>query len=319
MIVNKWMSRYSLIAISVGLILSSGQGQVLAAKESKGNPGASANTGRSIQNDETAIRSQMSLFSKALADGDAKALASLWSPDGNYIDVTGSVCKGRASLEKRFADLVASDGRQFIELVPDSIRFISTGVAASEGIVRRRDGISGPTPETRYSMVFVKDGTGWLISTACETPLLTPSEEPLKELSFLIGEWSAEKNGGTMHMQADWAANKNFITCKYEVKKSAGAPLLESRQVIGWDPRSGQPISWHFDSNGGFGFGNWIKKDRQWLVEATGVERDGSTTTATNAITLDDSNNISWQSVNRSVNGIPFNDAEPLKVHRVVR
>ncbi|MBX9688454.1 MAG: hypothetical protein K2X27_17220, partial [Candidatus Obscuribacterales bacterium] len=127
----------------------------------------------------------------------------------------------------------------------------------------------------------------------------------------------AENAGGSVQMKADWAANKNFITCKYELKKAADSPVLESRQVIGWDPRSEQPISWHFDSNGGFGWGNWVKKDKQWLVDASGIERDGSSSSATNTITITDKDNFSFQSTNRSVNGVGFNDTLPLKVHRV--
>ena len=265
------------------------------------------------------MRRQLAQLSKSLADADAGALASLWAEDGNYIDSDGAICKGRPALEKRFGEVFKKEGRQMVELLTDSVKLLSANVASVEGVVRRKDAEEGPTPETRYSIIYIKLNGSWLIATASETPLAVADVDPLKDLSWLIGEWSAEQNGGYVKMKADWAANRNFITCQYETKKSAESPPVESRQVIGWDPRSGEPISWHFDSSGGFGWGNWIKKDRQWMIDATGVERDGSTTTATNVLSVNDPNNFSWQSVNRSVNGVAFNDSNPLKIHRVVK
>ncbi len=256
---------------------------------------------------------------KALADGDVKGLVALWTADGDYTSVDGDVCKGRDNLEKRFSAVKADSGAQQIEFVTTSVRTLAPTVVLAEGMVKRKNGVNGPSPETHFSIVLQKQESGnWLISSATETPLQeTTAADPLEQLSWLIGEWSAEKNGGSVNMSAAWAPHKNFIVCTYQVKKSADAPVLESKQIIGWDPRSEQPISWHFDSNGGYGYGSWIKRNKEWLVEATGIERDGSSTSATNMISPSDSNNFTWQSVNRSLNGLSFNDTEALKVHRV--
>ncbi len=127
---------------------------------------------------------------------------------------------------------------------------------------------------------------------------------------------TAENNFGSVHFKGDWAAHKKFIQCRYEVKKSADAAPIESRQVIGFDPRTNEIVSWHFDSNGGFGYGTWAQRDRQWIVNATGVQPDGSTSLAHNLMTLDDNNSFSWQSVDRSVNGISVADTKTLKVQR---
>lgn len=269
--------------------------------------------------DEGAIKASIGKLARALAEGNASELASLWTEDGTYIDSDGAACKGRAALETRFREVFGREGRQMVDLQTESLKMLAPNVATAEGLVRRKDAPEGPTPETRYSIVFVKQNGNWLMANASETALTVVKTDPLKELSWMIGNWSAEQNGGFVKMKADWAANKNFITCQYETKKSPESPVLESRQVIGWDPRTSEPISWHFDSNGGFGWGNWIKKGNQWLVESTGVERDGSTTSGTNVISMNDGNNFSWQSVNRSVNGVAFNDSNPLTVHRVIK
>lgn len=287
-----------------------------AAKESMPKEAVSNES----SNLESEIKAQLALISKALATSDETALSGLWTEDGVYTDVSGTSYKGKDSIHKRFDALMKAEGQQYVEFMPDSIRTIAPGVVSTEGTVCRKDGIEGPTPETRYSIVFVKKNDGWHIATAMETQMNAgTSKEPLSELNFLIGQWSAEKDGSSVNMTADWVADKHFITCKFEFKKGPNDKVLESRQVIGWDPRDQQPISWHFDSNGGFGYGTWLRKDNQWIVKATGVDPDGATTTAVNIISLSDKNSFSWQSVNRNINGIAFNDTQPLKVERVSR
>lgn len=288
--------------------------QVASAKKSKEKDSKSTSSSSS---DEAAIRQQLAGITKGLASGDSKGLSSLWATDATFIDSDGVLTKGRPSLEKKFATLIAENGRPHFLLSPQNIKVISSNVALTDGLVIRQDGMTGPTPETRYSMVFVKQNGEWLISSATETPL-TPqiSSEPLEALSWLVGEWSAEGNGGSVHLKADWAAHKNFIQCRYEMKKSADAAPVESRQVIGFDPRINQIVSWHFDSNGGFGYGTWSQRDRQWVVNATGVQPDGSTSVAHNVMTLDDGNNFSWQSVDRSIDGVSIADTKSLKVQR---
>lgn len=320
------LPNFALIGIALGIISIAVPTESFAAKSKNKSKEASqeqkSQTSRqSALSDESSVKAQIALLGKSLAEGDVKTLCGLWTPDGDYIAVDGSLCKGRAALEKRFNGIIADDGKPQLELVPDSVRFLGSDVALSEGVVRRKNGVEGPQPETRFSIVFTKQDGNWLIYRASETALaaVPDNSEPLKALSWIIGEWSAENNGGSVHMSAQWAANHNFIVCNYLTKKSADATALESRQVIGWDPRTEQPISWHFDTTGGFGYGNWTKKDKQWLVEATGVDHDGSTTTSTNILSEADPNSFSWQSVDRKINGLAFNDTTPLKVHRVTK
>lgn len=270
--------------------------------------------------DEAAVRAQLDLLQKYLAEGNADALASLWTVDGNYINDAGVTFNGRDALTKKFGDVFATEGKQLVTFVSTSTRTLSPGVVVAEGLVKRQGAGADAAPETRFSMVFVKRDGGWWISQANEQPYIAQTSfNPLKFLSWMVGDWKAEKDGGFVRMKADWVANGNFLSLQYQIKQSASAPEVDSRQVIGWDPRTGQPISWHFDSNGGFGYGDWIKKDNQWMVRATGVERDGSISTATNVMSAISPNSFNWQSVSRSVNGIAFSDTSPLKIERVVK
>lgn len=305
-----------LLAVSFGLAVFNCAAAPTEAKTTK----ASAKTMVASAVDEADIRSQISSLASYLASGDEKSLAALWAPDGVYIDDAGNVVKGRAAVEKRFSTLFQTAGKQFYELTPESVTILSKSVAQSAGTSRRKEGVA-TLPETRYLMVFVKQNGNWLISSAVETPITQPeisNQDRLSDLAWLIGEWRTGREGASVRMKADWAANKNFILCKYEIAKP-NQPLHVDMQVIGWDPTKDAIVSWLFDSSGGTGHGRWSRKDRAWVVESSGVERDGSRSSAVNIIDPTDPNTFLWQSLNRTIDGVALGDTAPLKIQRVIQ
>jgi len=314
--------RFAVSMLALGIMLVGTSPMSMAAKKEKHSSKKSRSTEVITTNTDakTAVASQVSLISKYLAEGDATKLAALWTVDGTYTDEDGIMLKGRTALEKRFKENIAEGGRHPVTFVQSPVQMLAETVALAEGVVSRNEGL-GDKPQTRYSIVFVKQDGNWLISTATETPLVVASENSnrLSGLGWLIGEWSAERNGRSIKMKAEWTANNKFINCKYETKLAPDAPVVESRQVIGWDPRVGQPVSWHFDSSGGFGHGDWSNEKNNWVVQAVGVDRDGNTTVATDILSAVAPDSFSWQSVNRSVDGFPYNDSAVLKVVRVAK
>jgi uncharacterized protein (TIGR02246 family) len=317
--ISKKISRVGLL---VALSFAAVSLTMTMPSDAKASHSKTKSTQSAPKNDDTAIRAQIDALTQNLAKGNASSLSAQWTENGSYIDEDGNVFNGRSALEKRFSSLFKENGKQQFELTPDTIRFLSNKVAISEGTVLRKDGTKSK-PETRFAFVFLNENGTWLISQATETPITTetsaqPTQVALKELEWLIGTWKAERNGSSVRMTAEWAANKQFIHCKYEIQR-AGAPLQTDIQVIGYDPRKDELASWHFDSTGGFGYGSWYKRNNQWMVETTGVESDGSTSRAINIIQLVEPNAFSWQSVNRSVDGMAFADTNELKVQRVTQ
>lgn len=315
--------RFVVVLLSLGIMLVGLSPMSSAAKKEKHSSKKSKQSDVVVTTSvdgKSAVAAQVTLISKYLAEGDATKLSSLWTSDGTYIDEDGVLLKGRAALEKRFSQNTAEIGKQPVTFIQAPVQMLADTVALAEGIVSRNEGV-GSKPQTRYSIVFVKQDGNWLISTATETPLVAVDENanPLSDLAWLIGEWSTERDGKSVKMKAEWTADKKFIQCKYETKISANAPVVESRQVIGWDPRISQPVSWHFDSSGGFGHGDWSKENKQWIVQAVGVDRAGNTTVATDLLSALTPDSFSWQSVNRSIDGFGFNDSAPLKVVRVAK
>src|ERR1043166_1009793 len=67
-------------------------------------------------NDHAAIRKASADFAQAFDKGDAKAVASSWTAQGEYHDETGEIIRGRADIEKAFADFFKEKPKAKIEV-----------------------------------------------------------------------------------------------------------------------------------------------------------------------------------------------------------
>lgn len=136
-------------------------------------------------------------------------------------------------------------------------------------------------------------------------------------MEWLIGQWSTGKSDSSIQLNVEWAPGKKFITSKCILNKVGETPQIDT-QVMGWDPQHNSIVSWHFDSNGGYGHGIWSKqsKDNTWTVDVAGVGADGSNTTASNTFSVKTPDEFIWQSVRRSLDGIAIADTEAITVHR---
>jgi hypothetical protein len=127
---------------------------------------------------------------------------------------------------------------------------------------------------------------------------LGSSEEQLKQLSWLIGDWVDESPNALVRTSYRWAENESFIAGEFHVQV-AGRPALVGTNRIGWDPLARKLRSWVFDSEGGFGEGVWTRIDNQWIVKVTAVTRDGKLATATNIYTYLSNDRATFESRDR--------------------
>lgn len=292
----------------------------VAAKGKKAEPARSSKSeAASASSDVGAVKERLAAISKAASEGDSKLVGTLWTEDATYTDEDGKIAQGRDAIQKHFADAFALRGKQQLTLEPGTVKQLAPNVVTCEGIVQRQAGSTGAWPVSRFNMVLVKQGGQWLVSMATEAPVESArtNYDYLRQLSWLIGDWEAERQGASVHMKAEWRGNRNFIFCTYESKKP-GQEVQIDTQLIGWDPRSQQPVSWSFDCTGGFGQGAWERRGDQWVVDVSGVQAGGNSTHSTNIIAKNEGG-FSWQSTNRSVDGLALADTEPLAIRRVTR
>jgi uncharacterized protein (TIGR02246 family) len=255
--------------------------------------------------DEALIRANAEAYVAAYNQHDAKAVAAMWSPDAVYTDPsTGDAAVGREEIEQVFTDVLAGLGAATLEVVVNSVDFVSPNVAIENGTVRIIRPNEEPE-ETNYSAVNVKRDGKWLLDRVSgeEPPTTPPSRyEQLKELEWMIGSWIDRDESATVQTDCEWTKNQNFINRSFAVVVGDQVDLA-GMQIIGWDPAAKQIRSWIFDSDGGFAEGTWTRKGDRWLIHQKGTLPDGSRSSAVNIITRIDDDSFTWQSIQREVNG----------------
>jgi uncharacterized protein (TIGR02246 family) len=263
--------------------------------------------------DEAGIREAVLSYVAAFNRGDAAAVASHWSDDGEYVSPSGESFKGRKNIEAALKTFFSENKDLQLQASPSSIRFprpnraIETGTAT----VTR----AGQTPEeTQYVASYVKKGGAWKLTSVTEEEI-SIGYQHLKELEWLIGEWIDRDENATLDTVYQWSGNQSFIAGSFTVYVQ-GQVDLQGTQVIGWDPVEKTIRSWVFDSQGGFGQGTWSKQGNQWLVKSSSVLSTGEKASAINTYTYVDHNSFTFQSVGREIGGEPMPDIEAVTVVR---
>lgn len=256
--------------------------------------------------DEAAIRKNAEAYVEAYNKHDAKAVAAMWSPDAVYMNPsTGEAAVGQEEIENVFAETLADLKDAKLEVKVTSVDFMSPNVAIESGTARIIRPDAEPE-ESNYTAVNVKRDGKWLIDRISEE---APSEPPpsnyehLKELEWMIGSWIDQDEEATVQTDCEWTKNQNFINRSFAVVVGDQVEMA-GMQIIGWDPVAKKIRSWIFDSDGGFSEGKWTRKgDDRWFIQQNGTLSDGGRTSAVNVITRVDDDTLTWQSVNREVNG----------------
>lgn len=282
-------------------------------------PSAGAESKASVaEQDDDSVRNTLSGLETAIGSRKIESIVQLFTEDAQFIDQSGEEIHGRKALQERFTQRLNDGSAPSVGIHPNNITFPATNIALVVGDVSRRTG-QEDWPASRFSMLLVRKDNNWLIRELQETTIQSAqTESRLQDLSWLIGKWTANKPDASAQLVFEWAPGRKFITSKCTVSKEGKQPQTDS-QVIGWDPQQNTIVSWHFDSNGGFGNGIWKNQpdEKKWTVLTAGVGADGSNSTASNVFTLKSNDEFTWQSVQRYLDGATINDTEPITLQRI--
>ncbi len=237
--------------------------------------------------------------------GDAKSLAACWTENGEFVGPSGTRADGREDIQKQFQEAFAAHRTASkLKIHVNHVRLVGENLALVEAVPEVKSAAdTGGAPVSAF--VLVKQGDRWLIASARETIMhLPPQTNHLKELEWLIGEWSSETSsaGITLHTNCSWTADRAFLIRKFKVE-GKGTILHGGTEVIAWDPRNGRIRSWVFDADGGFGENVWVHDGKRWLIKYSGTLADGSEASATHILNNVDADTLTLQSRDRVVNG----------------
>jgi uncharacterized protein (TIGR02246 family) len=268
--------------------------------------------------EETALLKNAEAFVEAFHKGDAKAVASFWTKDGDYTDQTGRTFKGRDAIEKSFTEFFAENKGLKLRIDITGVKFVTPEVAIEDGTTSVIPPDGAPPSRARYTIVHVKKDGKWLLSSVRDAPFAPPTnQEHFRGLEWALGDWAADSDKGeTARVSFAYTDSQNFIISDFTTTFKNLA-IGGGTQWIGWDPSTKGIRSWTFESNGGFGEGTWTPDGNKWVVKATGVLRDGKTLAATQVLTRVDDDTMTWESKNRTEDGKDLPDVKPIKMKRV--
>ena len=308
---NRWAGFVmvgSVLALAFFLIQSGQetQPQVTAA------PPAQVGEKKNRDADRNAIREKMQSFIKAFEAGNAKSVAMHWTEEGEYQAEDGSVFRGRKQLLEAYAGLFEKSKKLKVSVDMESLRFIGEHTAIEEGYMKVTKGDETVPTESKYTVLHVRENGKWLMSVVRDWPRDGYS---LRDLQWLIGDWSAERDGVTVTTSYKWNAKKTFIEARFKIISKERT--VTAKKMIGKDPATGLLRSWTFEEDGGFGVAEWARDGKKWVIDAAGVTSDGTTTSSTNILTRLDSDSFTWHATNRTLDGIELEDIAPIRVSRV--
>ena len=268
--------------------------------------------------DEEAILKNAETFLAAFHKGDAKAVAALWTADGDYTDTLGKRQAGRDAIQKGFAAFFAENKGAKLRIDIDSIKFITPEVAIEDGVTAVSVADGGPPSRAKYTIVHVKKDGKWSIGSVRETVYTPPSNyEHLKGLEGLVGSWAEDgAKGETVRISFEWAMSQNFLMSSYHVNFK-NISVGGATQFIGWDAAAKSIRSWSFHAHGGFGEGTWTQDGKAWTIKTTATHPDGKKTTATDTITFVDAETVKFSAKDRTLDGKPLPDIKEVTLKRV--
>jgi len=257
---------------------------------------------------------QFRKYQQAYDRGDAKALASFYAEDVDYIDQDGVEVKGRSEMEKLFIESFQANPGAKIAITIEEVKPLTPDVQVNRGVATVT-ATSGLTESTRYAAVVAKKNDGWQICQLTETAAPAPSaSSQLEALKWLIGNWENKDADQTVESRVAWAGDKNFLVRTFKLRGEEAE--TDGWEIVGWDTDRQEIRSWIFDSNGGFGESRWSYGGGHWLIRASNVLPDGSRSTAENLLTKLDDNKFTWESQNRTLDGEPQPSVPKIVVNR---
>jgi uncharacterized protein (TIGR02246 family) len=267
--------------------------------------------------DDAAIRQSAEAFENAFNAGDAKAVASKWAEDGDYVNQSGQSYEGRAKIQQEYEKFFAKYPGVQIRIEVDKIKMLSPGTAVAEGTSTLGSEEKPATVANHYLCIYVKKNGQWQIASTHDLRGVDNTNYgEMKDLEPLIGTWHYKNGSSLVEMSCLWIADKKFLERKFAVSEN-GTVTTSGTQIIGKNPLSQQITSWLFDSTGGHDLGMWTRQDKGWIIQSTGAIADGTPTSSLNQLTSVDADTIAWKSVNRRAGDQQLPDSAEVLLKRV--
>jgi uncharacterized protein (TIGR02246 family) len=296
-----------LFALLSGAILlafrgsAEGPAQVGGSSGTKGDP-----------NDRVQIESSSRSFADAFNKGDAKAVAAMWTENGELREEGGETLVGRAAIEESYAKFFKANAGAKIEVLVKSVRFPAKDLAVEEGLLRSWRGSKDLPFTTSYVAVQVRENGQWKIALSSEAGA---GQDRLEDLDWLLGEWTTKVKDGTMKLSFKRDPKKPVIQATF-TRTAAGKEPVAGTIRIALDPETGQIRSWGFEDDGAHSQALWVCDGKSWILDCRGVLADGTPTAERIVLQRVNPEVITWRAIDRVLGETPLPDTTPIRLTR---
>jgi uncharacterized protein (TIGR02246 family) len=280
----------------------------IGAQNAAQNAGGGAPNGA----DRAAIMKSARSFADAFNKGDAKAIAALWTENGESREAGGKTYLGRAAIEKAYADNFKSNRGAKIEVLVKSIRFPAKDLAVEEGLLRLSRGPKDLPATTSYVAVHIREAGQWKIALSSEGG---GGQDRLEDLDWLLGDWTTKVKDEAVTFSFARDATKPFITATFKRAAPGKAPTAGSIRIA-LDPETGQIRSWGFEDDGAHSQALWVCDGKSWILDSRGVLADGTPTAERFVLQRVSPDVITWRAVDRVLGDTRLTDTTPLRLTR---
>lgn len=255
----------------------------------------------------TGLQKAASDFVTAYNKKDAKAIANLFTEEGELTDLSGEeITSGRAEIEALYTDVLADENASSIAIEVSSVRLVTPDIAIEDGKAHFTPPGEGTIPRSiAYTAVLAKNAEGaWLIASSRTLRDVTDAAGQLAVLSSsLIGEWtSTTADGVRLDLAIGWDVSGKFLSGEILTTTADAEPQTGTIRIA-WNAAKNSIVSWMFDSEGGVIEGVWTPSETGWLIRADGTTADGETFSAMQKITTEGKDVIQWDASQRVIEG----------------
>jgi len=286
------------------IVVAAAGGLLLTARSKTRGPAAEA--------DEASIRQSAQTFAAAFNAGDAKAVAALWTENGESRDADGRTYVGRAALEAAYAAAFKANPGMKVEVLIASIRFPAKDVAVEEGLLRFSRGPKDLPATSSYVAVHAREGGQWKLALSGEAGA---GVERVEDLDWLLGEWTAKVKDDGLTFKFARDPGKSAVTGTVS-RTASGKESVAGTIRIAADPETGQIRSWSFEDDGAHSQGLWSCDGKSWLADVRGVLADGTPTAERIVLQRADADVLTWRAIDRVVGDTPVADTPPIRLTR---
>src|SRR6516165_8984650 len=182
--------------------------------------------------DEADVHKVLEEFVKAFNENDAKKLAATLSATAEFVDDESNRVEGSTAIGEMLGKFFEANKGAKLQITPSGTRTVAPGVVIEDGesvvtVVEKKT-----QSARRFTVVFAKVDGVWKIASIREYPEdaeVITSEERLKDLAWLVGEWVDEGGDTLVTSIFRYSPDKKHMIREYSVKH-VGSDVLRGLQ-----------------------------------------------------------------------------------------